>query len=115
MTSALTASLAASSVNDFVCEPNLEYRTVAGVSGPLVVLEKVRNAKFAEIVNLTLADGTQRRGQVRVTLSVLTRIKRPLVSCVRGEMSVGRAQPPVCTVQVVDRAVVHAVYRKQPP
>mmetsp|Transcript_31336 Transcript_31336/g.43467 ORF Transcript_31336/g.43467 Transcript_31336/m.43467 type:complete len:488 (-) Transcript_31336:271-1734(-) len=49
---------------DYVCEPNLEYRTVAGVSGPLVVLEKVRNAKFAEIVNLTLGDGTQRRGQV---------------------------------------------------
>jgi len=57
--------MAASSLDaGYVCEPNLEYRTVAGVSGPLVVLEKVRNAKFAEIVNLTLGDGTQRRGQV---------------------------------------------------
>jgi V-type H+-transporting ATPase subunit B len=67
MTSALTAAMAASSLDaGYVCEPNLEYRTVAGVSGPLVVLEKVRSAKFAEIVNLTLGDGTQRRGQVSV-------------------------------------------------
>ncbi|KAK3257326.1 hypothetical protein CYMTET_33584 [Cymbomonas tetramitiformis] len=49
---------------DYISEPLLEYRTVAGVSGPLVVLEKVQNAKFAEIVNICLADGTVRRGQV---------------------------------------------------
>jgi len=52
------------SSEDYVCTPNLEYRTVGGVAGPLVVLEKVRNAKFAEIVDITLGDGTKRRGQV---------------------------------------------------
>jgi len=37
---------------------------VAGVNGPLVIMDKVKNAKYAEIVNLTLADGTVRKGQV---------------------------------------------------
>ena len=46
------------------CEPHLEYRTVSGVSGPLVVLDRVKSPKFAEIVNLKLGDGTVRRGQV---------------------------------------------------
>lgn len=65
MAAAAAASMAALGLEDgWVCEPTLEYRTVAGVSGPLVVLDRVRNAKFAEIVNLTLADGTTRRGQV---------------------------------------------------
>ena len=40
------------------------YQTVSGVNGPLVVLEKVKFAKYAEIVTLKLADGTQRSGQV---------------------------------------------------
>ncbi|KDD75010.1 alpha/beta family ATP synthase [Helicosporidium sp. ATCC 50920] len=56
----------------YVCQPRLEYRTVTGVSGPLVVvnLVKVRlrdawlKAKYAEIVNLRLGDGSIRRGQV---------------------------------------------------
>ena len=49
---------------DYICEPRIEYRTVSGVSGPLVILDKVKNPKFAEIVNLTLGNGTERRGQV---------------------------------------------------
>eukprot|EP01025_Chloroclados_australasicus_P008614 TRINITY_DN13115_c0_g1_i1.p2 TRINITY_DN13115_c0_g1~~TRINITY_DN13115_c0_g1_i1.p2 ORF type:complete len:519 (-),score=86.59 TRINITY_DN13115_c0_g1_i1:314-1789(-) len=49
---------------DYVCEPRIEYRTVGGVSGPLVVVELVKKPKFAEIVNLKLGDGTTRRGQV---------------------------------------------------
>lgn len=44
--------------------PRLDYRTVSGVNGPLVILDNVKNAKYAEIVNLTLGDGTQRKGQV---------------------------------------------------
>jgi V-type H+-transporting ATPase subunit B len=65
MAAAAAASMAALGIEDnFVCEPTLEYRTVAGVSGPLVVLDRVRNAKFAEIVNITLSDGSTRRGQV---------------------------------------------------
>merc|ERR1712142_946462 len=37
---------------------------VTGVNGPLVILDKVKFPKFAEIVNLHLADGTIRTGQV---------------------------------------------------
>ncbi|PNH03245.1 V-type proton ATPase subunit B 1 [Tetrabaena socialis] len=49
---------------DYVCEPHLEYRTVAGVSGPLVVVEFVKKPKYAEIVEIRLGDGSLRRGQV---------------------------------------------------
>eukprot|EP00117_Sycon_ciliatum_P045571 scpid108589/ scgid32743/ V-type proton ATPase subunit B, brain isoform; Endomembrane proton pump 58 kDa subunit; Vacuolar proton pump subunit B 2 len=45
-------------------DPSTTYKTVAGVNGPLVILEKVKFAKFAEIVNLTLPNGTKRQGQV---------------------------------------------------
>jgi len=65
-----------------------EYRTVSGVAGPLVILEKVKvylprncsmscfldallliywdsqGPKYQEIVNIHLGDGTTRRGQV---------------------------------------------------
>ena len=40
------------------------YKTVVGVNGPLVILDNVKFPKYAEIVNLTLPDGTQRSGQV---------------------------------------------------
>nr|XP_015199285.1 PREDICTED: V-type proton ATPase subunit B, kidney isoform isoform X2 [Lepisosteus oculatus] len=40
------------------------YRTVCGVNGPLVVLDNVKFAQFAEIVHFTLPDGTIRSGQV---------------------------------------------------
>jgi hypothetical protein len=40
------------------------YQTISGVNGPLVIVENVKQPKFAEIVNLTLKDGTQRQGQV---------------------------------------------------
>eukprot|EP00877_Chromochloris_zofingiensis_P007169 jgi/Chrzof1/2705/Cz11g25250.t1 len=49
---------------DYVCEPHLEYRTVGGVSGPLVVVESVKKPKYSEIVEVRLGDGTIRRGQV---------------------------------------------------
>lgn len=42
----------------------IEYKTVGGVAGPLVVVERVKNAKYAEIVNIRLGDGSSRRGQV---------------------------------------------------
>eukprot|EP00922_Rhytidocystis_sp_ex-Travisia-forbesii_P038094 GHVS01056741.1.p1 GENE.GHVS01056741.1~~GHVS01056741.1.p1 ORF type:complete len:520 (-),score=60.69 GHVS01056741.1:94-1653(-) len=44
--------------------PRLDYRTVAGVEGPLVILDDVKFPKFAEIVTIHLADGTTRDGQV---------------------------------------------------
>ncbi|URE35480.1 ATP synthase alpha/beta family, beta-barrel domain, partial [Musa troglodytarum] len=45
----------------FLCT---EYRTVSGVAGPLVILDKVKGPKYQEIVNIRLGDGTTRRGQV---------------------------------------------------
>jgi len=49
---------------DYIAQPRITYRTVSGVNGPLVILDKVKFPKFAEIVNLTLPDGSQRAGQV---------------------------------------------------
>merc|ERR1719409_408925 len=51
-------------IRDYIVKPRLEYRTLQGVNGPLVILENVRAPRFAEIVNLTLADGSHRSGQV---------------------------------------------------
>ncbi|XVE58845.1 hypothetical protein DITRI_Ditri04bG0201900 [Diplodiscus trichospermus] len=45
-------------------EIGMEYRTVSGVAGPLVILDKVKGPKYQEIVNICLGDGTTRRGQV---------------------------------------------------
>ena len=42
---------------DYIAEPRITYRTVSGVNGPLVILDKVKFPKFAEIVNLELPDG----------------------------------------------------------
>merc|ERR1711871_1547220 len=49
---------------DYTIKPQIAYRTVQAVAGPLVVLQNVKLPKFAEIVNLTLGDGRKRRGQV---------------------------------------------------
>lgn len=40
------------------------YKTVSGVNGPLVILDEVKFPKYAEIVELKLADGSLRSGQV---------------------------------------------------
>merc|ERR1712178_292439 len=49
---------------DYVVEPRIQYQTVKGVSGPLVILENVKKPMFAEICLLTLPDGEKRKGQV---------------------------------------------------
>ncbi|EUB60814.1 V-type proton ATPase subunit B [Echinococcus granulosus] len=49
---------------DYVLHPRISYRTVSGVNGPLVILDDVKFPKYAEIVRLTLADGSVRSGQV---------------------------------------------------
>jgi len=49
---------------NFVLNPRVDYRTVQGVNGPLVILENVKNPKYSEIVDLTLGDGSVRKGQV---------------------------------------------------
>ncbi|KYQ94285.1 vacuolar H+ ATPase B subunit [Tieghemostelium lacteum] len=49
---------------NYVVNPRLDYRTVSGVNGPLVILDNIKGPKFSEIVTLTLGDGSQRKGQV---------------------------------------------------
>jgi len=55
---------AEAAARDYHVQPRLDYRTVSGVNGPLVILDNVKLPKYAEIVNLTLGDGSKRRGQV---------------------------------------------------
>ena len=45
-------------------KPSMSYRKVVGVNGPLVVLDNIPDLRYAEIVNLTLSDGSSRQGQV---------------------------------------------------
>ncbi|XP_075933514.1 V-type proton ATPase subunit B, kidney isoform [Anarhichas minor] len=49
---------------NYISQPRLTYSTVSGVNGPLVILDNVKFPRYAEIVNLTLPDGTKRSGQV---------------------------------------------------
>eukprot|EP00758_Cryptobia_borreli_P001440 Tbor_TRINITY_DN2245_c0_g1::TRINITY_DN2245_c0_g1_i1::g.2793::m.2793/K02147/ATPeV1B, ATP6B; V-type H+-transporting ATPase subunit B len=49
---------------DYKIKPHIEYSTIRAVNGPLVILEDVRNPKFAEIVDIELPDGSHRKGQV---------------------------------------------------
>jgi len=49
---------------DYIAQPRITYKTVSGVNGPLVILDDVKFPKFAEIVNLSLPDGSHRAGQV---------------------------------------------------
>ncbi|KAF9164436.1 Vacuolar ATP synthase subunit B [Actinomortierella ambigua] len=55
---------AAAVTRNYAIEPRLDYRTVAGVNGPLVMLDNIKFPKYSEIVELTLPDGTKRAGQV---------------------------------------------------
>lgn len=49
---------------DYFVKPRVDYRTVKGVEGPLVILENVKFPKYSEIVTIHLGDGTMREGQV---------------------------------------------------
>ena len=39
-------------MRDYLVKPRLEYRTLQGVNGPLVILENVRQPKFAVILRV---------------------------------------------------------------
>lgn len=41
-----------------------EYLTISSVSGPLVIVEKIENVKYAELVEVEFSDGQLRRGKV---------------------------------------------------
>jgi len=51
-------------VKGYCPKPKIEYKTIAGVNGPLVILDNVKFPKYAEIVQITLGDGRKRSGQV---------------------------------------------------
>jgi len=50
--------------DDYKVYPRIDYRTIVGVEGPLVIMENVKFPTFGEIVNVNLADGTVRKGQI---------------------------------------------------
>lgn len=41
-----------------------EYRTISGISGPLIIVEKVTDVKYDELVEIQLGNGEIRRGRV---------------------------------------------------
>jgi len=49
---------------DYVVNPRIDYHTIDSIKGPLVILDRVKNPRFAEIVNITLGTGERRRGQI---------------------------------------------------
>uniref|UniRef100_A0A915D697 Vacuolar proton pump subunit B n=1 Tax=Ditylenchus dipsaci TaxID=166011 RepID=A0A915D697_9BILA len=51
-------------IRNYTTQPRLIYKTVTAVNGPLVILGDVKFPQYAEIVQLTLPDGTKRSGQV---------------------------------------------------
>ncbi len=61
------AGVKATEPEKYWVKPRLDYRTVASVAGPLVILQNVKFPMYGEIVNLTLGDGTKKRGQVHLT------------------------------------------------
>jgi len=48
----------------YVVQPRLDYQTIVGVEGPLVILDNVKFPTFGEIVNVCLSDGRVRQGQI---------------------------------------------------
>ncbi|EEA05555.1 vacuolar ATP synthase subunit B, putative [Cryptosporidium muris RN66] len=54
----------AAATRDYYVVPRVEYRTVTGVQGPLVILDNVKFPRYNEIVRITLGDGSVREGQV---------------------------------------------------
>jgi V-type H+-transporting ATPase subunit B len=50
--------------DEYKVQPRIDYRTITGVEGPLVIMENVKFPTFGEIVNVNLANGTVRKGQI---------------------------------------------------
>merc|ERR1712070_1065363 len=49
---------------DYVVKPRVDYSTIDSIKGPLVILHRVKQPRFSEIVNITLGTGEKRRGQI---------------------------------------------------
>ena len=41
-----------------------DYQTITDISGPLLIIDKVKDIKFGELVEIFLPDNSKRRGQV---------------------------------------------------
>ena len=41
-----------------------EYKTIQGISGPLMIVKKVQGATYDELCEIELQDGSLRRGKV---------------------------------------------------
>merc|ERR1719188_232335 len=48
----------------YTVHPRLDYQTIVGVEGPLVIMDNVKFPTYGEIVNVNLADGSVRQGQI---------------------------------------------------
>lgn len=93
-----------------IIKPRLEYQTVIGVNGPLVILDHVRNARYGEIVRVLLADGTSKTGQVLETSG-----NRAVVQVFEGTSGIdvrhGRVEFSGQTMRVpVSRAVLGRIF-----
>merc|ERR1711870_48170 len=54
----------AAATRDYRVNPRIDYRTITGVEGPLVIMENVKFPTYGEIVNVNLSDGSVRQGQI---------------------------------------------------
>jgi len=60
----MAAANAAAAARDYKVYPRINYRTITGVEGPLVIMDDVKFPCYGEIVNVTLSDGSVRQGQI---------------------------------------------------
>jgi len=60
----MAAANAAAAARDYKVYPRINYRTITGVEGPLVIMDDVKFPCYGEIVNVNLADGSVRQGQI---------------------------------------------------
>jgi V/A-type H+-transporting ATPase subunit B len=67
-----------------------EYLTISEVSGPLLTIEQVTDARYMEIVEIELQDGSRKRGQVLMTTS-----NQALVQVFEGTEGIGIGQTRV--------------------
>merc|ERR1712176_1300081 len=56
--------MGAAAMRDYKVYPRIDYRTITGVEGPLVIMDNVKFPTYGEIVNVNLADGSVRQGQI---------------------------------------------------
>ena len=67
-----------------------EYLTISEVNGPLLTIEQVTDARYMEIVEIELQDGSRKRGQVLMTTS-----NQALVQVFEGTEGIGIGQTRV--------------------